>query len=131
MPQSVSGCFSNLQLCMFSARNVNLTVPGTVLLGTTANGARTFTPLFVSVKATAIEAPSSNPLVSVGTVAGGYEDILTTGSLLMPDIVNQVQTFFLSEPVASPGNTQIFLDVGSPASATLWVAEVDLIGFYS
>lgn len=130
IPVTATDYFRQLQ--DFSATGINAASTGSTLIGTTQNGTQAFHPLFVVFKMTAANTITIVPIVSVGTNASTYNNVIALTTLTgLTSVGAMLPTNITTVIGAIPANTAIFANIGTGATATTATLEVHLFGYYN
>ena len=112
----------------YTATNVNLLNNTAVKVFTTSSGGLIFQPLFVSVVITAASGITLASSVNFGTNATSYNNIYS--ALSLATTVNAISQNAVSNAIAIPSSTDIYVKVGSLGLGTTYTGDVTVFGVY-
>lgn len=119
------------ELRVFKVSSINAKASGTTLVCTTENGNEDFHPLFVVFKLTSGAGIIVVPIISIGTNASSYNNIVSLTALTgLTSTGTMLPANFGSVVSAIPPNTQIFANISTIAVGTTAVLEIHVIGYY-
>ena len=125
--------YSQLKGSHFKAivKNIDAKVTGSTLIFTTDGGSKRFHPSSVRVLVSAANTVTLVPIVSVGTNATSYNDLLGATTLTGMTGVNNMQNYLLTLLINSVAvSTGIYINVSTAATATTCNIDVAIFGDY-
>lgn len=133
------GSVTQSQLTQQVATNAGLTyrsaaldvVGGTTsLVGTTAAGDGRFRVTVLAARCVTVDTFATPAVISIGTNAADYDNIIAAWTLTDLDTVNQVLQQLLADGLTIAAGTAIYAKVVTPAGATAMTIVIEIQGVY-
>lgn len=127
---AVSFCAYGPGLKRLTKGGIDVKTTGTTLLATTENGTESFHPLFCVFKCTAVSGFIAASTLSVGTNSTAYNNTVPGTLMTGLSTAGSINSVLVGATGTIPANTQIYVNVTIPTTATSQTLEVTLIGYY-
>lgn len=102
----------------------------TVLIGTLQSGYGRFRPMHRAVTCVAVEGYSGNAVISIGTNAPDYDNIVPSLTLTDLDTVNKYLQGTVTGVLTSPAGAEIYAKLVTPSASTVLTAFIEIEGSY-